>query len=138
MTLDRKKLGLIHIGKARLGLGEDDYRALLRRVAGVDSAAELSPAGFTAVMHELERLGFRSTFMERNLGHRPGMASPEQVAKIRHLWSRFTDGEGKDASLGKWLEKRGWGSSIRFLTADTAHRAIGALMVMNRKKGRAA
>lgn len=136
--LNRRQISLVHVAKAKLGMSDDDYRALLARAAGVDSAAALDPRGFNVVMYEFERLGFQSSSTQRNLGRRPGMASPQQVAKIRDLWAAFTAGEGNDASLGKWLERRGWASSIRFLDRDAAHKAIGGLTKMVQKKARAA
>jgi len=48
--LDRKKLALIHIVKKELQIGDENYRCLLRRVAGVESAKDLDQAGFRKLM----------------------------------------------------------------------------------------
>ena len=62
------------------------------------------------------------------------MASGGQVAKIRELWAAFTDGKGDDASLGKWLDRQGWASALRFLGTAEAQKAIGALVRMVERK----
>jgi hypothetical protein len=49
-ALDRKKLALIHIVKKELGLSEQDYRCILRRAAGVETARDLDEAGFRRLM----------------------------------------------------------------------------------------
>jgi hypothetical protein len=124
------KIALIHVAKKRLGMEDDDYRLLLLRVAGVDSARALSVAGFHQVLEAFAMLGFTSDSAAANHGRRPGMASPGQVAAIRRLWGQFTGGEGTDASLGKWLEKH-WGvSALRFLPAEIAPKVLIALRAM--------
>ncbi|HSQ79408.1 MAG TPA: phage protein GemA/Gp16 family protein [Candidatus Bathyarchaeia archaeon] len=61
-ALDRRKLALIHIVKKELGLGDRDYRCLLRRVAGVESARDLDEAGFRTLM----RFFVRSDYYRAN------------------------------------------------------------------------
>ena len=135
MPLDRKKLAVLHVGKTRLGIVDDDWRALLGRVAGVASSRDLDDSGFVAVMTALEAAGFKSDFAKRHGGNlRLGMANAGQVALIRALWSEYTDGEGDDRSLGKWLGRWFKVSSIRFLPADKAPKAITALKAMKAKK----
>lgn len=134
MALTRKHTSIIHVAKAQLGLTDDDYRAILQAVAGVDSSTELCDAGFEAVMYRFQQLGFESAWNRRHFGHRPGMASPGQVALIRELWADFTDGMGTDATLGKWLRRQFKIEAVRFLPSDTARKAIGALKAMNARK----
>jgi hypothetical protein len=49
--MDRKKLALIHIVKKELKIGDREYRCLLNRIAGVDSAKELDEAKFKKLMY---------------------------------------------------------------------------------------
>ena len=130
------KLRLIHVARRQLGLKDDDYRAILSLYGGVNSATMLDQAGFTAVMDRFGELGFRSTSSRRPLPLRAGMASPGQVQLIRQLWAEFTDGKGSDATLGKWLERTLKVSALRFVTADLAFKAIGALNNMTGKRRR--
>jgi hypothetical protein len=53
--MDSKKLALIHIVKKELAIGDEDYRCLLKRIAGVESARDLDEAKFRKLMHFLVR-----------------------------------------------------------------------------------
>lgn len=54
-ALDRKKLALVHVVKKELGLSDADYRCILKRVAGVESARDLDGAGFRRLMRYFVR-----------------------------------------------------------------------------------
>ena len=59
MTIDRKRTALIHIAKSDLRLDDFSYRQILKAVAGVESAAELTREGFEKVMKRFQEMGFR-------------------------------------------------------------------------------
>lgn len=132
--ITHSKIAVIQVARQQLGLSEDDYRSILWNHAGVASSKDLDDNGFEAVMFRLSELGFRSTWNQANLGYRAGMATPRQIAFIRRLWSEYTNGEGTDAALGKWLESKFKVSSIRFIPADRAQKIIGALKSMKANK----
>ena len=50
MTVDHKKLAVIHIVKQELGLSDDEYRDILERETGVRSAKDLDEKGFRRLM----------------------------------------------------------------------------------------
>ncbi len=50
MTVDHKKLAVIHIVKRELGLSDDVYRDILERETGVRSAKDLDEKGFRRLM----------------------------------------------------------------------------------------
>ena len=50
MTVDHKKLAVIHIVKRELGLSDDEYRDILQRETGVRSAKDLDEKGFRRLM----------------------------------------------------------------------------------------
>jgi len=60
--LDGKRLALVHIVKKELGLSDEDYRCILRRVAGVGSSRDLDEAGFRKLM----RFFVRSDYFRAN------------------------------------------------------------------------
>ena len=136
MALSRKQVALIHVAVKQLKLTDGQYRAILRQEAGVDSSKELDTLGFELVMQYLMALGFRSDFTKTFYGHRPDMASPQQLTLIRRLWAEYTEGKGTDATLGKWLDRTFKVSATRFLTAGQAPKAIGALMAMKAQAAR--
>jgi len=129
MSLSRDKLSLIHVAKHQLGMTDEDYRALLRRAGGVSSSPGLDDAGFTAVMADFERLGFRSTKGRAQKQQREGMASAAQIGRIRSLWKSYT-GKDDERALCHWLEVHFHVSHPRFLEAYKAGKAIAVLLRM--------
>ena len=55
MTLDQKKLAVIHIVKKELGLSDREYRDRLEEVTGVRSAKCLDERGFRKLMNYFAR-----------------------------------------------------------------------------------
>ncbi len=58
MTLDHKKLAVIHIVKRELDLCDDDYRDILERETGVRSAKYLDEKGFRKLMRSFAASGY--------------------------------------------------------------------------------
>jgi len=134
MALTRKQTALIKVAVKQLGLSDDDYRAVLRDEAGVESSRDLDNDGFDAVMARFRARGFRPTATPPTYGHRAGMATPAQAAYIRSLWNEYTDGVGDDRSLGKWLQRTVKVSDLRFVSFAAARKAITGLRAMVEKK----
>jgi hypothetical protein len=103
-------------------------------VAGVESARDLDDAGFDQVMARFHDLGFVSTARKRYYGDRPGMASAKQVKLIRSLWREYVGGATDDVALDHWIRRTFHVDSLRFVDADMAHRVVGALMQMKRRR----
>jgi uncharacterized protein YydD (DUF2326 family) len=53
--LDNKKLAVIHIVKKELDLSDSEYRKILKKVTGVDSAKQLDYKGFRKLMNYFVR-----------------------------------------------------------------------------------
>ena len=121
-----KQKALIHVAKAQLGMEDEDYRAMLARVAGVASSAQLDAAGFERVTAELERLGFRNPRSRLQGASREGMATPAQLGRIRSLWKAYS-GRDDELALGHWLEKHFHVSNLRFLEDWRASKAVAVL-----------
>lgn len=113
----------------RLHLIDDDYRALLQRVAGVRSSKDLRQGDFDPLMREFERLGFVSSARAKQFGERIGFASQKQLTYMRSLWRRY-NGRDDDDSLESWIERKFGTSHLRFLDTPTAGRVITALRNM--------
>lgn len=119
---------VIHVAKRKLGLSEERYRQILRRVGNVESSRDLDRYGFSAVMYVFHELGFKSDFSQRNLGYRsPNMPSLNQIALIRQLWSDVTDGQGTEAGLNKWIRGRFKVAGLTMVNAQLAQKVIGGL-----------
>jgi len=78
----RADLAKIHLAKKALGMDEEAYRALLRRVAGVESAGEATATGRARLLAEFQRLGWRP---KRRRGVRPSETRQPQLRKIHAL-----------------------------------------------------
>lgn len=120
---------LIHLAKRRVGVSDPDYRAMLQRVAGVTSSSNLDEAGFTAVMDEFKRLGFKTVDSAPQYGERDGMASPAQINYLRSLFRQYAGNED-DRRLERFLEKHFKVSSLRFLDAATVPKVVATFRRM--------
>lgn len=127
--IERKKIALVHLAKKTLNMHEEDYRAMLKRAAGVESAKDLDANGFAAVMVDFGKLGFESTAAreKRKAPYRAGgHATYAQCAYIRRLWQEYK-GEEDIAGLRRWLQRQFKASDPRFLDQDTTKKVIYAL-----------
>lgn len=129
MTLPSAKLRLLQVGRKRLALSEEDYRAILERFGGCTSAKSLNQRGFEAVMDHFRDLGFTSNARAATYGERPGMASPGQVALIRRLWTEAVENPTEPA-LNAFLSHHAKVAALRFLPAEKAAGVITALKAM--------
>jgi len=59
MPIGRKKKAVVHIAKGDLHLDEESYRQILKGVAGVESATQLTKEGFEKVMRRFQEMGFK-------------------------------------------------------------------------------
>lgn len=93
----RSLIAKVHVAKKTLGLADDDYRAVLLRVVGHDSAAMLREDQLLAVVQEFERLGFSAAARTPRPG--PKRADHPVALKARAIWiSLYQLGEIEDAS----------------------------------------
>lgn len=135
-ALTRDHFAIIQVAKKQVGMSESDYRALLVRLTGQETAKALNSDTFKKLMAHFEAMGFRSTARRKDAARKPGKASQAQMCKIRQLWGEFTDGTGTDTDTGlrHWMEKRGYGNSVSWLEGDTARKVIAALISMVQRK----
>lgn len=120
----RAQLATIHIARAQLGMDEETYRSMLRRVsagrgAEVDSAADLSADQRADVIRELQRLG-AATSGASSPGRYPGKPAnfaklPGEITKIeaqladmKLSWAYADAIAGRMFGIAKvgWLRKR--------------------------------
>ncbi|NMY85870.1 regulatory protein GemA [Pseudomonas proteolytica] len=86
--MNRRNLQLskIHIAKKDLGLDDDTYRALLKRVAGVTSSKDITPMQAVAVLAEFKRLGWEQKAKPKTKGRAVPNVAPDRkklVGKIQ-------------------------------------------------------
>lgn len=125
------KLKLVQCARRQLNMAEEDYRALLLRVAGVTSSTELTLQGFSAVMAEFHRLGFVYTKSTRK-PKRAGGSAPGHPTSAQ--WRLLEDRARKvgyagldDPRFVVWVKPRGGVDHPRFLSGDGLQRVLAAL-----------
>lgn len=130
--LPRGKIALIHVARRELSMADEDYRALLLRVAGVEHANDLTPSGFEAVMEEFKRLGFRHRPSQRRpkgagRGSAPNRPTPAQWRLMEDRARQVGFGGLDDPRFVAWAKPRGKAEHPRFLDMTSAQRVIAAL-----------
>lgn len=78
----RAQLGWIHQAKSALQMQEDDYRAMLVRVTGAMSAADLNAHQRQAVLTEMRRLGWQPPANARRRDNEPAASKEKLWGKI--------------------------------------------------------
>lgn len=134
-TLSAACIKQVQIARKRLEMSDADYRALLRRVAGVSSSTKLTQAGFALVMDEFARLGFISTARHEAAmqeSRASWAASYAQRSKIAAMWDAWKGKHDPDG-LCRWLEHHHGVSDVRFCSAEKASKIIGALSGFKKK-----
>ena len=119
----RRDLAAIHCAAKDAGLDDAAYRAVLREVAGVDSARDLDAAGRRAVLARL----------------RPGGAEVRsirdwrtpRIAKIRRLWHLLAAAgvlrQPGDAALRRFCAKQTGVARLEWASGEALNRCIEAL-----------
>ncbi len=128
MTIDNKKLAVIHIVKKELGLTDDEYRNILQQEAGVRSAKDLDDQGFQRLMHYFTR--------SRHYRDRRDGITFRQKLYIKYLVQDL----GWDSShFRNFLKKYYRKSDIAGLTKKEASKVIVALKkILARASGKPA
>ena len=145
--INNSQKGLLKLAQKQLGIDDDDYRDKLQELTGVRSSQELTLQKFRIVMEEFQRMGFvkrpsrheftgyaaRLKHWRDTAGTRPGMATPEQLARIETDWDGMRwywapKGFGNYLlSLRGFLKSQTGVSDLRFLKFSQAHNTIEAL-----------
>ncbi len=92
----KAEIGKIKIGAKSMALDDDAYRALLQRLTGRTSAAELSAGERAAVLDEMQRLGAFGASARR-----PGQ---RHLQKVRALWASLYNLAAIDSDAGAALD----------------------------------
>jgi len=130
----RKKLiQLIHIGKAKMALGDDAYRSFLEGVTGKNSCADMTGRQLEAVLRAMRRNGF-TQLLNRVQPEEQGMANPAQLEYIKGMWQKCARNKN-DSALLAFVNRIAGVKSLRFLTVHTAQKVILALRDMMFKAG---
>lgn len=132
-----KELARIHVGKKHLGLDEETYRALLERVAGKRSAADLDGPGRAAVLREMGRLGFKvesAADRKRKFAGRPReVGARPMLRKVEALLADARRPWGYAHAMAKSMFTV---TRVEWLRDDQLHKLVAALQTDALRHGR--
>ncbi|WNJ89148.1 regulatory protein GemA [Bosea sp. 685] len=120
-------LAKIHIAKKELALQDAEYRALLKRVARVESAKDLSDKAAAAVIAEFKRLGWQPKESTRPPAERA------EIRMIYALWGALHSGPLDPKALRTWTKTRFTVSAPEFLKPAQAREAIEQLKAWQKR-----
>jgi hypothetical protein len=103
MPIGRNKKAIVHIAKEDLHLDEESYRQILKGVAGVESATQLTEAGFEKVMRRFQEMGFKGLLLDPYQPVPKGRLIPPESAQ-----GQETITPSQLSFLSYLLEKLGW------------------------------
>ena len=131
-------LAAIHMGRKALGLGEEEYRALLMAVVGKASSKEMSEAERQRVVLRMRELGYQPAARAA----RPRVSRPPHVRLIYALWGELqtrgavVKGPRGAKGLRSWIARQTGVSAPEFLTVEQAGKcAEGLKLWIRRIKG---
>lgn len=123
-------LAAIHVAKKQLGMDEDSYRAVLKRVTGKESSKAMSEGERGKVLEEFRRLGFSKTEGAARAERRKldGKYAPKLQALWIGAWNLGIVRNRDDKALVAFVKRQTGIDHTRFLThGDDAAKAIEAL-----------
>ena len=127
MTANKNPLlAKVHIAKAQLGLDDEQYRDILRRVTGKESASQCRYSQLVDLINEFKALGWKTV---QKKAFRKAPSDP--VKKIYALWGKLqklgavqsTDKTALDAFVKKYTGI----DSVQWITPEQQSRIIEIL-----------
>lgn len=129
-------IAAIHTLKSKLGLSDDDYRALLRNLTGMTSSKDMTAAQREAVRDHMQNLAVRAGVAKPMRSRRNTFSQSKQAAsprerKVWALWHQlYRDGKLRDnsaAALNAFVARTVTVSALRFCNAAQLDTLIEAL-----------
>jgi hypothetical protein len=135
-TADKRKslIRLIHVGRNKLGLTDDAYRALLRGASGRESCSVMTVPKLDRVLKALKTAGFRVEKRMPLKQEETGGAAAEQLSYIKGMWELAARVKTEKA-LNAFIKRIARVDHIRFLDVKGAQKVILALRDMTAKAG---
>lgn len=149
----KTELAKIHIAKKDLGLEDDDYRAILKRVTGKASSGKMTTGERQRVLDELQKLGWnrdaRRSAPEGRADGQPSHPHPPssgrrisfrpEVRLMHQLWKALGQlgavASGSPQALDKFVARQTGKDSANFVSPEEAHKVIQALKDMCARAG---
>lgn len=123
-----RQLGRIHQAKKALALDDDTYRALLERVTGKRSSADMTAAERNQVLAEFARLGFKTD--EQQGRTRVFAAKPKVMTPLLGKCEALLADSKRPWAYAHAMARRMFNvTRVEWLKPDQLHRLVAALQV---------
>jgi hypothetical protein len=127
-----KLIQLIHVGKAKTGMSDDDYRAMLNGATAKSSCADMTVPELESVLDALRRHGFARR--RRVTPDEKGFATYRQLEYIKGMWAVCARNKS-DAALLAFVKRITGADALKELDIESARDVIHALRDMMAKAG---
>jgi len=124
---------LIHVAKQKVGLTEEEYRALLEGISGKTSSTELTITELEAVLKAFKRLGFQVKKMAATPDE-VGRATADQIDYIKGLWE-LSARVKTEAALNAFIKRITGVPYLRWLDKQAAQKVILAVRYIAAQAG---
>ena len=118
--LNKKQKAVIHVAKDKIGMDEEEYRALLSSF-GVETSSHLDDRSFQTLMKHFEKLGFKSKFAEKA---KPPESKTRLLAKIYAVRTAMNLTESYIDAIARRMYRT---DSYKWLDASQLHKLVAAL-----------
>lgn len=133
----RAQIAKIHVAVSQLGMDDDTYRDLLRRVTGKDSSARMSVAERDQVLQELKRLGFRDGKKADGSSAFPGRPEAVDGTPLLQKVEALLADAGRPWNYAAAVATRMFQvERLEWLNSDQLHRLVAALQIDAKRSGR--
>ncbi len=131
-----RDLKLIHIAKRQMAWDDNTYRAILERITGNASAADLNAKQRSAVIDEFVRLGWK---IKHHKSHRNPGTLPEDRQRLIWKIGAYLADAGRVWAYADGIAKRVCKvESVRFATPEQLHKIVAALEYDQQRRQRKA
>jgi phage gp16-like protein len=132
--IEKRHIALIHVAKSKLGLSEEDYRAMLNSV-GVTTSKDLDHLQFDEVMRRFEAAGFRNT--GRNGGRKRPPRPVSSKEKLTKKIGAILADTGLPWSYADGIAKKMFGlDSVRFCNETELWKVAAALSIYQKRRNK--
>ncbi|KAF1692740.1 GemA protein [Pseudoxanthomonas jiangsuensis] len=132
----RQQLARIHQAKKQLALDEDTYRALLTRVTGKASSADMTTAQRNAVIAELVRLGFKEAQARPARTWKGKPKNVDQVPMLGKVEALLADAKRPWAYAHNTARQMFKVARVEWLDSDQLHKLVAALQIDSQRQRR--
>ncbi len=130
-----KETKLIHTAKRALQMDDDTYRALLQRIAGVESSKNLTPLGVARLIREFERLGFTAA-PAKSAGRKTPSVTVDRQALIGKINALLADAVRPWAYADAMAQRMFRVDRVDWLDPEQTQKLVAALSIDARRAGR--